>query len=153
MSVAGLDETAVGSSASPLKGAQTQLPFDAVCQRFLGLKFRKRKNQMNAFIESKITMALYQRWRSLKGLPATMALCSEDAPHMVSLGEALLKPFGSQINVVPEEKSKAHIPVAVTNHIANQQMRVFTGAELEKFVQDEVRECLRRKLQKFMLKL
>lgn len=119
LSVGGLDE-GVAASASPLKGVQTQMPFDAACQRFLGLKWRKRKNQMNAFIESKITMALYQRWRSLKGLPATMALCSTDALHSVTPAEALLTPFGSQITVVPEEKPKSHIPVAVTNHLANQ---------------------------------
>ena len=46
---------------------KVQIPMDTICERFLNLKFHKRKNQPNAFSEAKIIMALFQKWLELYG--------------------------------------------------------------------------------------
>lgn len=40
--------------SEPVKALQTQLPFDTVCQRFLDVKWRKKRSMPYAFTEAKI---------------------------------------------------------------------------------------------------
>ena len=50
---------------------KVRVPMDTLCERFLGLKYQKKKNMPHAFSESKIHMALFRRWQEIygKGLP------------------------------------------------------------------------------------
>jgi hypothetical protein len=44
-----------------------KVPMDTLCEKFLGLKYKKSRNLPYAFSECKITMALYQKWREING--------------------------------------------------------------------------------------
>lgn len=119
--------------STELKNCQTQLPFDNVCQRFIGLKWRKRRNQPYAYIESKVSMALYQRWRVLNGLKFTEALLNGEGQK--SIDEVLSKPLNNKIEPLPV-KPKQVLPQGQVFKAKDKdsKIQVFSGLELESFI-------------------
>ena len=133
------------------KALQTQLPFDTVCQRFLDVKWRKKRSMPYAFTEAKIQMALYHRWRQLHGLALTQAVLAAKDENQLSIEQVFSEPIKHEIVAVSPVKPK-DVPPA-TNNSAKSKVQVFTGEELEGFIQHHVRQCLRQKIESLLLTL
>lgn len=80
--------TIITEAEEPAKGLQTQLPFDTVCQRFLDVKWRKKRSMPFAFTEAKIQMALFQRWRQMHGLSLTRAVLAAKDETLTTVEQA-----------------------------------------------------------------
>jgi len=50
------------------ESSQVRVPLDKLCESFLGLKYKRSKNKPHAFTECKVAMALYQKWKEIKGV-------------------------------------------------------------------------------------
>lgn len=46
--------------------SKLQTPLDLLCKSYLNLAWKKRKNQPFAFTETKISIALFERWKEVK---------------------------------------------------------------------------------------
>ena len=52
------------------ESSQVRVPLDKLCESFLGLKYKRSKNKPHSFTECKVAMALYQKWKEIKGVAA-----------------------------------------------------------------------------------
>ena len=68
---------------------------DTLQENFLKLKFKKSKNQPHAYTESKITMALYQKWKEIQGL--SEPIIEDDAKAQIQIEQMIEKVIESDI--------------------------------------------------------
>lgn len=105
-----------------------------------------------AFTEAKIQMALFQRWRQMHGLSLTRALLAAKDEKLKTVEQAFEEPIKHSTFDATPVKSQKDLSLAPAI-AAKQKVQVFTGQELESFIQRHVRQCLRAKIESMLLTL
>jgi hypothetical protein len=95
-------------------------------------------------------MALYHRWRQLHGLTLTQAVLAAKDENQLSIEQVFSEPIKHDIIAVSPLKPKDVPPANIS---AKSKVQVFTGEELEGFIQHHVRQCLRQKIESLLLTL